>query len=161
MTKSDLENQLLRAFLDAVLQRASTTDELRGAAMIVRSSAFTDRLGILLETLAGQQAPEELKIRPSRPPSLPRAVERKGNGSLNSDEVFDLAKRRKINKNQLYDIFSRVDPGAVPPDSPDVTIREALRIYRTLVTDNDWSLLIAMIEGRDDIDPFLKGILKR
>lgn len=162
MSKSDLENQLLKSFLEAVLKSTTTSSELREAARALRSSDMLDRLVILLETLAGrpETTPQKTRARLEIAPATARESLKKSESLPSSDEAFDLVKRRKVNKSQLYEIYRRVDSEATPPESSDITVRDSLGMFKSSVNDNDWLLFISIIEGRDDIDPFLKGILK-
>jgi hypothetical protein len=63
--------------------------------------------------------------------------------------------------------FSKASPprhvnnSAAPEIADQVSIREALASFRALASDDEWATLNSIVQGRAELDPFLRGILNR
>lgn len=166
MSDPSAESRLLRGFLEVILNSNLTAAEALSAAQALRSGQLVEPIAHVLEAFGAVTAPlKSTKPVSAGVPAAPALQnDKKPNNRASpdqADELFELIKRRKINKNQLYSMLQEVNADAAPGPDDDLSIRESLRVFSSLASDDDIKLFTAVAEGRSDIDPFLRGILNR
>lgn len=176
MSEQSIASRFARSLARAILDANFTDDEIIQLSETVKAGAHQDALVNLLRLLGGEGVPtvsasaDKRRERPSVAPTgkRPGSVstsrgDPKRRSQLSSDDVFDLAKRRKINKNQIFDMMFSVNPSATPSLELDLSIREAISEFFNSTDIEDQSFLVDLIENSrgSKLDPFLRGILDR
>jgi hypothetical protein len=160
MSDQSVEGRLLRGLLEVIARTDLTPSEAKAAAKALRSGKIFESAAHVLDALASLGSPDK-SARNLSPPAPPEKKNGAPNGLPSVDRFFDTVKRRKVTKSQLYEIFNQVNPDAAPHIDEELSVRDSLKVFRSLATDDDWRLLKDIVEGRAEIDPFLRGILNR
>ena len=159
MNDGSVEGRLLKGIVQLVLDADFTAKEARAAARVLRDGKIFAPVAHLLDVQGSLvNAAESTPTRPSRQPTARSVQSARAPGV---DYLFDTVKRRKITKAQLFEMFHAVNSAAAPEIPDQVSIREALASFRALASDDDWATLYSIVEGRAELDPFLRGMLNR
>lgn len=143
------------------LSKSVLTGRLNGAISDV-ISAYADIAGVAApvatpSTIDGtNRASDSEKRTPKK--SKRQKVSRTVQAS-EADQMFDLVKRRKINRSQLRELFKQVDQDANLKLDEKNSVREWLHSYYKWVHPEDWLLLRDMVAGDVSSDPYLRDIL--
>lgn len=159
MSQLPIQSRLLQCFIKALAEAEIAPREMRSAAKMLRSGILFERAAKILDIMALSDS----KTESSSPNSDGRTSQPSNRNAMNAevDLAMQLLKRRKIIKDDLVDILRQVDSRAVLDVVDTISIRDLLRHFRGAVSDNDWKLLIDILSGDAEFDPFLRGILDR
>lgn len=142
---SKQNDRLLRIVLASIISSDLTASELRRLSIDIQNGSFVDALGRTLADISFA-----LEREPFGSPS-------QHHGDL--DAVMRIIKNRRVSKNKLRSVMSRLAPASLMRDfSDDLTVREMVEDYLRAVPFGVDVLVDALSE--DGSDEFLKGILK-
>lgn len=159
MSQLPTQARLLQCFIKAIAEAEMSPREMRTAAKMLRSGDLLERAAKIVDLMAWPDSTSGASERDLGPRDA-----RRGNQALLNTEVdlaMQLLKRRRVVKEELGSILRQIDSRAVPENMDEVSIRDALRQFRSSVSEDDWHLFINIISGDSEVDPFLRGILDR
>lgn len=170
MPDPSLEARLFRRFLQVVLDENLSALECRNVAEALKAGRIVKQLREALEVLASFDQPPPTEV-PDHTVEFQKKVSQKDKISsdrsthnlrkISPNQVFDVVKRRKITKSNLLQYFRQVSGDDDTRGYELLTMRDALHSFYAKASDDDWSLLFAMIDGGVEIDPYLRTILSR
>lgn len=165
--EAETSAMVFRACATALLALDLSIDQARIAAQAFREVEMCSRLATLLDGLAPaviEQKQEGKYGSQSVPPKLSRSnatTSPKVSATVSPDVLFDTLKRRKITKSHLFSLFQQISPDEFSLQEEELSMREALRLFKKVSSEDDWELLAGVIQGAIDVDPFLARMTER
>jgi hypothetical protein len=162
MDSNAIEIELFRACATTLLGLPLSSEEAEAGARLFRKGQLSARLAAVLDGLAASQTPagETNKassgVRPA--PVEKRSSSRKQEtlvAEASPRTLFDDVKRKKITKDQLFNLLRQVDERAFATLPLDVSMRDAIAEFRSRTDHENWNFLVSTLRGATTSDPYL------
>lgn len=169
MNELTTEERILNGFLRVILDSELNAAERQAAADSLRSGKIVECLLAVLEFTdekrtqsKGVQPKATNEAAPKKNTEVPEKQEKKSSSSiLSADELFNLTRKRKVSKAELNNIIERLNSGIVLGVSDNSSVRDILRVFKSVASDAEWITLTRAVGGEIVNDSYLNRILGR
>lgn len=165
MDGSTVEVALFRACASAILSIDFTPEEARLAAQSLRQGGINLRLAMILDGLVPMPSKDGVQKAPKhgadRSSGFRINLKSRTSSFADAGDLFELIKRRKISKSQLWSIFSQINEEVSRNIDEELSMREGIVKFQRETTKEDWDLLSDIVRGGLKIDPFLARMTGR
>jgi hypothetical protein len=159
MDNIPVEIRLFRALVLASLNMELAQGEAEEAAKAFRSGDIAEKLANLFDGLSPRS--KFVSATSIKPPKSSAPDKTSYSDEKTVNVLFEDVKRRKVNKSQLFAYMDRVNDPVSSKISEDLSMREALSRFKDAASSDDWSLLVDIINGSGNVDPYLQGMVNR
>ncbi|MDY0966130.1 MULTISPECIES: hypothetical protein [Sphingomonas] len=163
MTDNSPAERVLSGFLRVILDQHFNSEERKLAAAALRSGDITECVLKYLDYgTASSPNSEYLPIRAVTNAATEKASSPKPERrmeSLTVNQLFDLIRKKKISRGEVFNIISRIDE-SYDFEMDSLSLRMALSKFKSLASDVQWQTLFRIVNGDIDEDPYVASILR-